>query len=77
MDKVAKNLAAKGGDPKALAAKASAARRTAAGLPAKQPAGMSRPGSKTEAAGARGGGPKGKPGGGSKGKGKGKGKGKN
>jgi hypothetical protein len=84
MEKVADKVAAKGGDPKALAAKAKAARRTAAGLPAKRPAGMARPGSKTKGGGkvaatgkGKGKGAKGKGGGGAKGKGKGaKGKGK-
>ena len=76
MDKVSKKVAASGGDPKALAAKAKAARRQAAGLPAKRPAGMARPGSKTGskkgvAAAGKGGGGKGKAGPGAKGKGKG------
>ena len=75
MDKVGEKVAASGGDPRALAAKARAARRTAAGLPAKRPAGMARPGSNTKSGGKMGSSAKGK----GKGKGKGgaKGKGKN
>jgi hypothetical protein len=51
MDKVGAKIAAKGGDPNKLRRAAAVGRRTAAGLPARRPAGMGRPGSKSGSAG--------------------------